>query len=149
MLVFRSLDYDNVHLVAELERECFGEDAWSENLLREEIGQEDKYYFLLFLGEELVAYGGFSKVIDEGDIMNIAVSKKHRGRGYGRKILEKFFSIADELGIRSFTLEVRESNLPARRLYESKGFTFSGQRRNYYNNKEDCCIYWKIVAEES
>lgn len=143
------LNIDNVKLVALLEQECFGVDAWSENLLRQEIGQEDKHYILVFLDDELVAYGGFAQVLDEGDIMNIAVAQKYRRQGYGGIVLEKIFAIAKELGIGRITLEVRESNMPARSLYEKKGFQFCGIRRNYYRNKENCCIYWKVIAEEA
>lgn len=148
MLVKESLTESNVKKVAELEIECFGKDAWSENLLRQEIGQTDKHYVVLFSDGELVAYGGFSQVLNEGDIMNIAVAEKFRRRGYGKLILEEIFDIAKSLDIERITLEVRESNLPARSLYEKEGFVFSGIRRNYYRNKENCCIYWKVIAED-
>ena len=55
MLVKESLTENNVKKVAELEIECFGKDAWSENLLRQEIGQADKHYVVLFSDGELVA----------------------------------------------------------------------------------------------
>lgn len=148
MLVKESLTENNVKKVADLEYECFGKDAWSENLLRQEIGQEDKHYIVLFSDGELAAYGGFSQVLNEGDIMNIAVAEKFRRQGYGKRILEEIFSIAKDLHIERITLEVRESNLPARSLYEKEGFVFSGIRRNYYRNKENCCIYWKVIAED-
>lgn len=148
MLVKESLTENNVKKVADLEYECFGKDAWSENLLRQEIGQEDKHYVVLFSDRELAAYGGFSQVLNEGDIMNIAVAEKFRRQGYGKRILEEIFSIAKDLHIERITLEVRESNLPARSLYEKEGFVFSGIRRNYYRNKENCCIYWKVIAED-
>jgi len=148
MLVKESLTENNVKKVADLEYECFGKDAWSENLLRQEIGQEDKHYVVLFSDGVLVAYGGFSQVLNEGDIMNIAVAEKFRRQGYGKRILEEIFSIAKDLHIERITLEVRESNLPARSLYEKEGFVFSGIRRNYYRNKENCCIYWKVIAED-
>lgn len=149
MLTINNLEESNVGMVAELEKECFGEDAWSENLLRQEIGQPDKYYFLLFSDKKLVAYGGFLQVIDEADIMNIAVSEEYRRQGYATRVLREIFFKAKELGIKRITLEVRESNEAARSLYEKNGFVFSGIRRNYYRNKENCCIYWKVVAEES
>ena len=148
MLVKESLTENNVKKVADLEYECFGKDAWSENLLRQEVGQEGKNYVVLFSDGERMANGGFSQVLNEGDIMNIAVAEKFRRQGYGKRILEEIFSIAKDLHIERITLEVRESNLPARSLYEKEGFVFSGIRRNYYRNKENCCIYWKVIAED-
>lgn len=148
MLTLDKLTEKNVKLVAKLEEVCFGEDAWSENLLRGEINQPNKYYFLLFSNEILVAYGGFLHILDEGDIMNIAVAPAYRRQGYATKILNEIFSKGKELGIERFTLEVRESNFSARNLYEKSGFVFSGMRRNYYRNKENCCIYWKVITED-
>ncbi|MBR1747171.1 MAG: ribosomal protein S18-alanine N-acetyltransferase [Clostridia bacterium] len=145
MLTYSSLNDENVHLVATLERDCFGKDAWSENLLRGEIGQEDKHYVVLKEDDEVIGYGGFCKILDEGDIMNIAVRTDKRRCGYASKILDWFFEQADLVGIKSFTLEVRVSNLAARNLYEKKGFSFSGIRKKYYSDGEDCCIYWKYM----
>jgi len=148
MLTVEPLTDNNVKKVAEIERECFGDEAWSENLLRAEIGQSDKYYFVISNDGAPVAYGGFVKVFDEGDIMNIAVSSDYRRKGYATKLFDCFFNAAMELNITKFTLEVRESNTAARNLYEKLGFVFSGVRYNYYRNKENCCIYWKVVSEE-
>ena len=46
-----------------------------------------------------------------------------RGRGIGRRLLEAIAGIAKERGCCKVTLEVQENNAPARRLYESVGFT--------------------------
>ena len=145
MLEFQPLNEDNVVAVALLEKECFGKNAWSENLLRGEIDQSDKYYTVVLLDGKVVAYGGFAKVIDEGDIMNIAVSSEYRRQGFAGMVLSDFFNKSKELGIKSFTLEVRVSNEPARKLYEKYGFEFSGIRTKYYSDGEDCCIYWKYM----
>ena len=41
------------------------------------------------------------------------------------------------------TLEVKESNIPARSVYEKFGFTYHGRRKNYYqHDKEDALIMW-------
>lgn len=142
MLAVESLNADNVSEVADLEKHCFGEHAWSENLLKNEIGDPKKHYFVLRECGQVVAYGGFCQVLDEGDIMNICVDEKHRKKGYATKILRSFFDVADTLGLTAFTLEVRVSNDAARRLYEKNGFHFVGIRKNYYPDGEDCCIYW-------
>lgn len=128
--------------IAELEKECFGREAWSENLLRAELGQENKHYTVICLDGKVVAYGGFAQVLDEGHIMNIAVRKEYRRQGYAKAVLRDFSEKAKKYGVKRFTLEVRESNLPARKLYEAAGFEFVGIRKGYYSDKENCCIYW-------
>jgi len=58
-------------------------------------------------------------------------------------LLAALVKTAKERGARSVTLEVRESNLPARRLYISAGFQEEGRRKDYYRNpKEDAIIMW-------
>lgn len=142
MLTVESLTVENVSEVAALDKRCFGEHAWSENLLQGEIGETNKHYVVLKEDGKVVAYGGFCQVFDEGDIMNICVDDTHRRKGYATEILRSFFNVAEKLGVNAFTLEVRVSNEPARRLYEKNGFTFVGVRKNYYPDGEDACIYW-------
>ena len=58
--------------------------------------------------------------------------------------MEALLEQGAEMGITAFTLEVRNGNEPAIRLYESLGFVQEGLRRNFYENpKEDARIYWK------
>ena len=80
----------------------------------------------------------------EGEITNVAVAKKFRRRGIGRALMEYMLKEAELLGMESATLEVRISNTPAIRLYESLGFQGEGVRPNFYEKpKEDALIMWK------
>ena len=145
MLVFENLNENNVAEVADLEKRSFGKYAWSLDLLRGELADEKKHYAVIRVDGKVVAYGGFLQVFDEGDVMNIAVDEAYRRQGYGEAILDRFFSEASKLGINSFTLEVRESNVPAKGLYEKKGFRCAGVRKNYYPDGENACIDWKYM----
>ena len=145
MLSFETLNYENVSRVALLEKECFGKHAWSENLLREEIPQENKHYIVCLDGDKVVAYGGFAQVLDEAHIMNIAVSESYRKQGIGTIIIKKIIELSKENNIGSLTLEVRESNTPARNLYEKHSFILAGVRKGYYQNEENACIYWRVL----
>ncbi len=139
MVEIRALDENNAVDVAELEKECFGADAWSENLIRNELNDENKRYILVYEDGKLAGYGGFNQVLDEGQINNVAVGKNYRRKGYGSLILTQFFELAPKLGINSFTLEVREGNTPARSLYEKHGFISAGTRKGYYRDGENAC----------
>jgi tRNA threonylcarbamoyladenosine biosynthesis protein TsaB len=91
--------------------------------------------------EEILAYGGYTLHFDEGEILNIAVLDQDRQRGVGRKLLTHLMRDAVSRGAERMTLEVRESNEPARRLYDSMGFEPCGRRKNYYEKpKEDALI---------
>ncbi len=114
-----------------LEKECFS-CPWSEESFCECLGNDRFYFVGLFDEGELVGYGSLVTVLDEGDIANIAVRSDKRGNGFGRTILSALEDEAKKRGVVYLHLEVRESNAPARHLYESFGFLTDGIRKNYY-----------------
>jgi ribosomal-protein-alanine N-acetyltransferase len=71
---------------------------------------------------------------DEGEIADLAVAPSARGRGVGGMLLDRVAVESEHLGLRSLYLEVRESNVAARALYESRGFMPVGRRRGYYRS---------------
>ena len=71
---------------------------------------------------------------DEGEIADLAVAPAARRRGVGAMLLDRVTVEAGYLGLRSLYLEVRESNVAARVLYESRDFLPVGRRRAYYRN---------------
>ena len=142
MVDFFPLTTDNYIDVARIDKECLQEESWSENLDKEEISSPDKVYFVAVIDGCSVGFGGYAQVLDEGHIMNIAVSEEYRRRGIATAILDKMIEDGIKKGIKAFTLEVRDSNISAISLYEKKGFTFVGIRKKYYAGKEDARIYW-------
>lgn len=79
-----------------------------------------------------VAFAEFQYVLDECQLHSIAVLPDFQRRGVGRRLLDALLDEAKGLGLRSCSLEVREGNQPARRLYEARGFIEVGRRRDYY-----------------
>ena len=57
--------------------------------------------------------------------------------GVGTALLNKVFSLKDELSLSFISLEVRESNLSAIHLYEKMGFETEGLRKNFYTNPSE------------
>ena len=96
-------------------------------------------------GETVVGYVGSQTVLQETDMMNIAVADSHRRQGIARMLVEELIR---QLDAYQLTLEVRASNAGAIALYDSLGFTQVGLRKNYYHKpKEDALILrkeWKI-----
>jgi ribosomal-protein-alanine N-acetyltransferase len=83
-------------------------------------------------------------VFDEVHINNVAMRPAYRGQGLGTALLRHVLAEGRRLGARRATLEVRASNIGARRLYERLGFYVAGTRRNYYTNPvEDALILWR------
>ena len=98
-------------------------------------------YLVARVGDEIAAYGGMWLMIDEGHIITFAVHPAWRRQHVGERLLLSFLDLASDRGAHEATLEVRLSNLPARRLYEKFGFRPVGLRPRYYSdNGEDALI---------
>jgi ribosomal-protein-alanine N-acetyltransferase len=92
--------------VAEIERQTFG-DPWSRRAFSELLGQP--HIRSLAADDErgeLVGYGIASLVVDEGEILNIAVEQASRGRGLGRRLLAALLERLRDEGAARIHLEV-------------------------------------------
>jgi ribosomal-protein-alanine N-acetyltransferase len=77
-------------------------------------------------------------------INNLAVVPECRRRGVATAQLGRVMDEAARFGIRRTMLEVRQSNAPARQLYEKFGFVVAGTRSKYYTNPiEDALVLWR------
>ncbi len=135
-LTFGPLEEKWLDQMAALERDCFSL-PWSREALANELKREDAPYVICFQGKTLLGYIGCRIAIDEGEITNVAVSPQARRRGVGRRMLDQAMLLLKNRGVRQVFLEVRESNLPAQRLYEQAGFVPVGRRRHYYIKPEE------------
>lgn len=138
---------EHVPQVATLEKVCFS-DPWSENSVASELENPLSCWLVALDGETVAGYVGSQTVMDETDMMNVAVHPDFRRQGVARTLILALIGELKKRGSRCLTLEVRASNDPARALYESLGFAHVGTRRNYYQNpKEDALILrkeWEI-----
>jgi ribosomal-protein-alanine N-acetyltransferase len=82
-------------------------------------------------------------VSEDWEIENIAVAGAARRRGLGTRLLEEFIGLARGRGAQSVFLEVRESNVAARRLYEKHAFVETGRRKRYYRQPEEDAIVYR------
>lgn len=89
-------------------------------------------------------------VVDEAELLLLAVRRGAQGRGVGKKLLDRFALLARRRGATRLHLEVREGN-HAVKLYEKAGFGLIGRRANYYNGPDgrnyDALTFAKISDE--
>lgn len=132
---------DDLDAVAEIERLSFTT-PWPPHAYRSEIESNRlAHYLVLRVDRTVVAYAGVWLMVDEAHVTTFAVHPSWRRRGLGERLLLALLDLAVERGARSATLEVRLSNLPARRLYEKYGFRPVGVRPRYYtDDHEDALI---------
>ncbi len=84
------------------------------------------------VGRSLVGFILSRLVLDEAEILSVAVAASRRGRGLARRLLDLHLRRLAGLGARTVFLEVDEGNVPARRLYRRAGFRDVGRREGYY-----------------
>lgn len=137
------MDLSHVQAVAHLEAACF-HDPWSLNAITSEVSNPLSLWLAALDGERVVGYIGSQSVIDQADIMNIAVDPDYRRRGVARRLIVALETRLKQRGVEGLLLEVRVSNEPARMLYEQLGFAVVGRRPGYYSRpKEDALIMRK------
>lgn len=134
---------EHIAQVAGLETRCFS-DPWSEASIRGELDNPLSLWLVALEGDTVAGYVGSQAVLDEADIMNVAVSPDYRRTGVAKALLEALQTALTARGVHSLTLEVRASNEPARALYASVGYVQVGRRPNYYHKpREDALILRK------
>jgi [ribosomal protein S18]-alanine N-acetyltransferase len=84
---------------------------------------------------------------DEWEIENIVVHESERHAGVGTALVRGLAAEAAASGARSIILEVRESNAPARRLYEKIGFRREGQRKGYYDGPTEDAVLYRLTLQ--
>ena len=133
----------HVPQIAQLEKRCFS-DPWSEKSIASELDNPLSLWLVAVEAGEVVGYVGSQTVLGETDMMNLAVAPEARRQGTGRALVLALVEALTEKGSRSLMLEVRVSNIPAQKLYESLGFSQVGRRPKYYvNPREDALILRK------
>lgn len=98
-------------------------------------------YIVARAGGEVIGYAGMWLMVDEAHVTTFAVDTAWRRRRVGERLVLALLRMAEAMHACEVTLEVRISNLPARRLYEKFGFRPVGIRPHYYSNDgEDALI---------
>jgi len=129
--VIRELSLADLTQVVEIENVSFST-PWRLETFQSLLGRSDTDMIAAVEDETLVGYAICWTVVDQAELGNVAVAREARGRGLGRLLVAESLERVRKRGARECFLEVRESNLSARNLYEQTGFTVIGRRRGYY-----------------
>lgn len=140
-MVVTPLAQGHVDQVVELEQSCFPH-PWPRRVFEAHVTHPQSIA-LVCLSLPSSAVVGFLCLMlewdDEDDrlpsavqVQNLAVNQEYRGQGVARKLLLTGLGEAFRQGARSAWLEVRPSNLAARKLYRSLRFSNVGRKPRYY-----------------
>ena len=135
-MTFREMLIEDLDQVMEIETDLFAM-PWTKEGMFTFLTREDTMFFVVEEKGRILGYCSMQTVLDEGDILNVAVRSDRQKEGIGYFLVDSMLMLAQAQGISLVHLEVRESNGTARRLYQRLGFVEDGLRKNYYTDPQE------------
>lgn len=148
MIEHLSYTMPTVFQLADIEKECFGRDAWSISALRGEFENSFSHMFGAVIDGNIVGYICVRVMYEEAQICNIAVTENYRRKGIATALLAEAEKFVAEQGCLRAELEVNTANLPASSLYKKCGYQVAGIRKNFYRkSRYPSCDAYTMVKD--
>lgn len=136
--MIRKAKLEDALWIAKLEQETFSDPLSEEFITNDLKNNPFANYFVAELDGKVIGYIG-SWITDNTEILNFCVDINYRNNGIGNEL----FDAVNNIHIGMISLEVRETNLGARRFYERQGFKSVAIRKNYYSNGDNAILMVK------
>ena len=130
-MTFREMLVEDLDQVMEIDNDLIST-PWTREGFFTFLLKDENMFFVVEEKGQILGYCSMQTVLDEGDILNVAVTRDRQKEGIGYFLVDSMLMLAAARGIHIVHLEVRESNGSARRLYQRLGFKEDGFRKNYY-----------------
>ena len=115
----------------------------------EKIINHESYVLQKSDEQEIIGYICGWKINDEFEITNLGIRKQFQRQGFGKILVEYIFKEIKKDDCKVFSLEVRENNFAAQKLYEKLGFKVIGIREEYYNNPKENAVVMRLRLTEN
>lgn len=138
-VILKESDESQIEEIYEISKSCL-KNSWSLNLYEKDFQNIFSKYFSLMYNNKLIGFLSAYIIINEVNITNIAIDKKHQGKGFSKYLLSYLINLYKDFEI---FLEVRESNFIAINLYSKFKFVEIYKRKNYYTNPVENAIIMK------
>lgn len=141
----RQFAREDLRSILAIQKKCSDAAAWLEADYAR-LGEEPGGMILVaelptMTTPKVLGFAAFRRIIDEAEMMNLAVDPAHQNQGIGQSLLEEARKRLAQAGVRRVFLEVRPSNKPALALYYSAGFGLHALRKDYYRDpREDAYV---------
>lgn len=136
--------YAHLNQLVKLEKDCFGDDCYSEAMLKSDIENDNYLVFVAVEGDEVVGYIDVFHMFDEANLIKIAVAPAKQKSGIGTNLLVCVVAKLKELGVTKLYLEVSCNNQTAIKFYQKHNFLQTTIRKKYYNDLSDAIIMTKF-----
>lgn len=147
MICIRPMLEADLAAVLRIEQACFFR-AWTREHFLAEIGSERGTPVVVELDGRVAGYLCLTVLLDEAEILDVAVDPALQGRGIGAQLVQWACDEAIQRGARLLLLEVRATSQPAIALYERFGFQQTGLRKAYYEDNIDAVLMDKKLMKE-
>ena len=150
----RQMTLSELPEVLVLDQACFG-GLWSPESYQRELDSPNSNLLVLEAvrspdsRSSIIGIGCLWAIVDEAHITLLGIAPAYRGRGLGQWLLLHLLQSAYTRGLTYATLEVRESNQLAQRIYHKYGFRVAGRRQRYYSDGENALILWRNALQEA
>ena len=138
-MIFKEMTSEDLSRVLELEQLCFKE-PWNEKDCLYELEENPFSHGWILKDDEIIGYAFLWETFEMAQLARIGIDPKSRNKGYGQTLLENLIQRAKEAECEYMSLEVRESNIPALRLYEKNGFITVNLSKGYYPDGENAVV---------
>jgi len=130
-IIFRRIDSSLISDILAIERKAF-EIPWSSSMMRDSLEAAHTQVGGLFKDGKLIAFVVYAIILDEAELLSMAVEPDCQRQGLGAMLLENVMGHAKRKRVGKLHLELRQSNLPALKLYQKYDFEQVGERKAYY-----------------
>ncbi len=143
-MIIRDLNLCDIWQVLEIAKDSFSI-PWSKESFIKEYKNPQSIFKVVEFNDEIIGYIIAKKILDEAEILSIAVKQSFRRKGIAEALLKEILSTLKKEAVKVCYLEVRISNFSAINLYKKVGFKECGIRKNYYISPLEDALLMKIV----
>ena len=147
-MLVREAHVEDINQLLDIEHYCY-DDPWPREAFEEEIGNGIAGIGMVAEDDGIIV--GFITgltMAQELQVHNIAVHPDYQGRGIGRQLMEAVDALGRAGDYKRISLEVRQDNDIACKLYMSLGFKAVGARKDFYGPGQDASLYTKELTAE-
>ena len=147
-VLLRPMTKDDLDEVMAIERSAYRY-PWSSGFFLQELQVACARSILAEVDGKICGYVLFWLLPGSIDVHNIAIAPDHRRLGIARMLMHQVVAVAVAQSAARVTLEVRQSNEPAKNLYLSLGFVKTGLRKGYYSDDAEDAFSMTLEVDES